>query len=79
LAERFLEVGLRARAQADDFGERLLNEIEADAALAGMKALRLDVTAANPFLQRYYLARGFLDCGHADIKGERLLILERPV
>ena len=60
-------------------GEQLLNELEADAACAGIRALRLDVTAANPFLERYYLARGFLDRGQAEIKRDRSLILERPV
>jgi GNAT superfamily N-acetyltransferase len=60
-------------------GERLLRQLELDAAASGLRALRLDVIAANPFLERYYLARGFEACGTVEIKGERSVLLERRV
>ncbi len=60
-------------------GETLLRQIEIDAADRGLKALRLDVVAASPFLERYYLAQGFKDCGTVEIKGERSILLEKRV
>jgi GNAT superfamily N-acetyltransferase len=60
-------------------GEQLLNELESDAARAGISRLRLDVSGSNPFLERYYLAQGFLSRGTAEIMGARSVILERPV
>jgi GNAT superfamily N-acetyltransferase len=60
-------------------GEELLRQLEMDAAGSGLKALRLDVVAASPFLERYYLARGFADCGTVEIKGERSVLFERRV
>ena len=58
-------------------GETLLRQLELDAAGSGLQALRLDAVAANPFLERYYLARGFEDCGTVEIRGERSVLLER--
>jgi GNAT superfamily N-acetyltransferase len=60
-------------------GETLLRQLEIDAADSGLQALRLDVVAVNPFLERYYLARGFKDCGTVEIKGERSVLLEKLV
>jgi GNAT superfamily N-acetyltransferase len=60
-------------------GENLLRQLEIDAAGSGLQALRLDVVAANPFLERYYLARGFKDCGTVEIRGERAVLLERRI
>jgi GNAT superfamily N-acetyltransferase len=60
-------------------GENLLQQLEIDAAGSGLQAMRLDVVSANPFLERYYLARGFRDCGTVQIRGERSALLERRV
>jgi hypothetical protein len=60
-------------------GENLLRELEIDAAGSGLQALRLDVVAANPLLERYYLARGFKDCGTVEIRGERSVLLEKRI
>jgi hypothetical protein len=60
-------------------GETLLRQLEFDAARGGVQVLRLDVVAASPFLERYYLAQGFKDCGIVEIRGERSVLLERLV
>jgi ribosomal protein S18 acetylase RimI-like enzyme len=60
-------------------GETLLRQLEVDAAACGLQALRLDVVEASPFLERYYLARGFKDCGTVEIKDERSVLFERLV
>jgi len=37
------------------------------------------VTAANPFLERYYLDRGFQRVGFGEIRGELRIFLERTI
>lgn len=60
-------------------GEQVLERIEADAVGAGIRALRLDVTASNPFLEEYYLARGFQRHQTVEIFGEPSVMLEKPL
>lgn len=60
-------------------GAQVLERIAAEAADAGILALRLDVTAANPFLEGYYLARGFQRFEAVEIFGEPCVLLEREV
>jgi GNAT superfamily N-acetyltransferase len=58
-------------------GERLLAELERDARAAGVSALRLDVVSSNPFLERYYLARGFELAGQIAVFGEDCTLMEK--
>lgn len=60
-------------------GERLLDGLDRDAGAAGIQALRLDVTNSTPFLERYYLGRGFKRCQTAEIFGERCALLEKAI
>lgn len=60
-------------------GESLLRQLELDAADGCLQALRLDVVAASPYLERYYLAQGFNNRGTVEIKGERSILLEKRV
>jgi GNAT superfamily N-acetyltransferase len=60
-------------------GSRLLLELEHAAAIAGRRALRLDVTASNSFLERYYATRGFRRIAVADVRSERSVFLEKTV
>lgn len=60
-------------------GPRLLAELEQDAALADRRALRLDVTASNPFLEKYYVTHGFGRVAVAEIRSESSVLLERTV
>ena len=69
VAQRFARRGV---------GARVLAEVGMAANAAGVRALRLDVTAANPFLERYYVGHGFRRVGEAEIHGEPSLLLERP-
>ncbi len=65
------------RLAGERVGERVLAQIEADAAGAGVQALRLDVVASNPFLETYYVARGFRRYQAIDIFGEPAVLLEK--
>lgn len=58
-------------------GVRVMRELQADAGAHGVRALRLDVTAANPFLERYYATDGFALVATGDIFGEPALFLEK--
>lgn len=60
-------------------GEQLLDRLATDAGAAGIQALRLDVTRANPFLEAYYVARGFGRCQTAEMFGEPCAFLERAI
>ena len=60
-------------------GEQLLARLETDAAAAGVRALRLDVASSNPFLETYYVARGFKRCQTAEVLGERCVFLEKAI
>jgi GNAT superfamily N-acetyltransferase len=60
-------------------GERLLHELGTDAGASGIRSLRLDVGTANPFLESYYVARGFVRRGVVAIHGEPSVILEKPL
>jgi GNAT superfamily N-acetyltransferase len=60
-------------------GSKLLAQIEAAAALAGRRALRLDVSAANPFLEGYYVARGYRRVTVAEIGGSSSIFLAKAV
>lgn len=60
-------------------GEQVLEGIEAEAASAGILALRPDVAAANPFLEGYYLARGFQRHKTVEIFGEPSVLLAKAV
>ena len=59
-------------------GARALDEVESDASTAHAR-VRLDVSAANPFLEQYYAQRGYRRVAQADIKGAPALFLERFV
>ncbi len=58
-------------------GHEVLTQIERDAAANGLAALRLDVTASNPFLERYYVERGYTRVATGDIKGGASVFLEK--
>jgi len=59
-----------ARAlSGQSIGARLLGQIETDARAAQVRALRLDVSAENRFLEQYYAARGFRRVAAGDIFG----------
>jgi ribosomal protein S18 acetylase RimI-like enzyme len=60
-------------------GEQLLDRLEADAGVAWIQALRLDVTNSNPFLETYYAARGFERNQTAEIFGEGCALLEKAI
>lgn len=60
-------------------GEHILLQLAEDALRDGIKALRLDVTAANSFLETYYGARGFRRVAEGYILGHRCLFLEKPL
>jgi GNAT superfamily N-acetyltransferase len=60
-------------------GVRVMRELQADARTHGVRAMRLDVTAANPFLERYYATGGFARVATGDIFGEPALFLEKPL
>jgi ribosomal protein S18 acetylase RimI-like enzyme len=60
-------------------GEHLLAGLESDAVTAGIRALRLDVTSSNPFLEAYYTARGFERRQTAELFGEQCVFLERSI
>jgi hypothetical protein len=52
-------------------------ELERDAVASGIAVLRLDVTATNPFLVRYYTERGFDAVGHGEIMGCPSIFLQK--
>jgi GNAT superfamily N-acetyltransferase len=58
-------------------GEQLLSGLEADARARGIAALRLDVSSSNPFLERYYVERGFELRQTGEIFGARSAFLEK--
>jgi ribosomal protein S18 acetylase RimI-like enzyme len=60
-------------------GEQLLDGLDRDAGAAGIQALRLDVTSSNPFLETYYVDRGFKRCQTAEIFREQCALLEKPI
>jgi hypothetical protein len=60
-------------------GPRLRAELEYAAAASGRRALRLDVTASNSFLEKYYATRGFERVAVAEIRSESSVILEKTV
>jgi ribosomal protein S18 acetylase RimI-like enzyme len=67
------------RLSGMQLGVRLLAELEGDARAAGIEALRLDVTATNPFLAGYYAERGFEVAGRDEIKGDASIFLQKPL
>jgi Acetyltransferase (GNAT) domain len=60
-------------------GEQLLNGIDNDATRAGIQALRPDVTGSNPFLESYYVNRGFERCQTVEIFGDRCALLQKTI
>ena len=58
-------------------GTQVMDRVAREASAAGVQALRLDVTGANPFLERYYLEHDFRRVGEASIRGEACVLLER--
>jgi GNAT superfamily N-acetyltransferase len=65
------------RLKGAGIGGRLLSEIEDEARAAKLDALRLDVTASNPFLANYYQAKGFTVVAVGDIRGGASIFLEK--
>jgi len=60
-------------------GRRILHQLELDAASSEARMLRLDVTASNPFLERYYRDLGYRRVAEGDIKGGAAVFMEKPV
>ena len=60
-------------------GAQLLRELERDALTVGKGALRLDVTAANPFLHAYYAALGFDEHARHELAGDEAIFLEKAL
>jgi ribosomal protein S18 acetylase RimI-like enzyme len=60
-------------------GERVLDSLALDARAIGVRALRLDVTTTNPFLERYYITRGFRRHQLVSMFGEPSALLERQI
>lgn len=60
-----------------EVGSHVLAEIEEAATHSGVRVLRLDVTASNPFLESYYSARGFSRVAEDDVMGERAVFMEK--
>ncbi len=58
-------------------GDRVLREIESDAAGEGIDALRLDIVANNPFLAEYYSARGFTRVATLAMHGQPSIFFEK--
>lgn len=58
-------------------GAKVLDQVAIEAAASGVQALRLDVNATNPFLERYYLEHDFRRVAAAQIRGEPSVLLER--
>jgi len=65
------------RLRGAQLGPRILAELESDARLAGVTALRLDVSADNPFLTEYYTAQGFQIAHHSEMLGNESIFLQR--
>lgn len=60
-------------------GRRVLALLEDDARAAGRSALRIDVSATHPFLEKYYAALGFVVAGTGEIFGTPATFLERQL
>jgi GNAT superfamily N-acetyltransferase len=60
-------------------GGLALAGVEQDAKDAGVQALRLDVTADNPFLSSYYANRGFQIQETVRIFGEPMALLQKAL
>jgi GNAT superfamily N-acetyltransferase len=67
------------RLKGAQLGVRLLGELERDARVAGIATLRLDVSAAYPFLTAYYVERGFEVIDRADIMGVAAVFLQKTL
>ena len=65
------------RLKSTRLGVRLLVELERDAVAAGIAVLRLDVTASNRFLVRYYTERGFEVGDLGEIMGCTSIFLQK--
>lgn len=60
-------------------GRRILDQLEVDAARSKLRMLRLDVTASNPFLERYYRDLGYRRVASGEIKGGLSIFMEKSV
>ena len=60
-------------------GELVLASLERDAAATDVRALRLDVTTSNPFLEQYYVRQGFQRHQVVEIFGEGAMLLEKKI
>jgi ribosomal protein S18 acetylase RimI-like enzyme len=65
--------------QGQQLGREALRLLAADQASRGARRLRLDVVAANPFLERYYRASGFEVILRAPISGTPSLFMQRDL
>jgi ribosomal protein S18 acetylase RimI-like enzyme len=65
--------------QGQELGREALRLLAADRASRGARRLRLDVVAANPFLERYYRASGFEAIFRASVLGMPSVFMEREL
>jgi GNAT superfamily N-acetyltransferase len=72
-------LALTRRLAGAGVGKRLLTQIENDAAAARLRALRLDVTASNPFLEEYYKALGYRRAALGESKGGQSIFMEKAL